>query len=416
MTTFKHPRGKTYLYDFWWKNRRYTGSTDQLTKADADLVESDIKKRLRQQAWGIAPMDRERSPTFTDWAGHFYDRQRKRLTRPDLLDRTLRMVLAFWGTKPAQNAVQGGPYHNLRLADPILDPEWIEKFDAWMETRGLSGSAKNSYRSAVSGMFTLAMRPAWRKKTGVTVNPFVGVERDPQISRKVTITVEQLQQWIQHSPPHVRLALAIGALAPKLRLASILALKWHVNFDRELQFLTVYDHKTIRSSGAPQVVPIDPQLRDILKPLQKRSGALIAFRGEPVASIRTSLTRAARDAGIAYGRAAVTFHSLRHTMATLLAELGVPDEQRRLVMGHSDLRTTQGYTHLRPQHERAPHAALSAAVQIVESVQGKVQGPPDQAMRNSQRIRMVRVSAAEVTLSAKPLSRKQIGRGRRQNS
>ena len=389
MTTFKHPRGKTWRYDFEWRGRRYTGSTDQLTKEDADIVESEIRKRLRQQAWGIAPFDRQRTPSFTDWAGHYSDKQRTRLTRPDLMDRTIRMVLAFWGARPAQKAVADGPYHNLRLADPILDPDWIEKFEAWMTDRGLSGSAKNSYRSALSGMFKLAMRPAWRKKTNVIANPFAGIERDRGTSRKVTITVEQLQAWILHSPPHVRLALAIGALAPKLRLASILALKWQVNFDRQLQFLTVYDHKTIRSSGEPQVVPIDPQLREILAPLQKRSGALITFRGEPIKSIRTALARAARDVGIDYGRAAVTFHSLRHTMATLLAELGVPDEQRRLVMGHSDLRTTQGYTHLRPLHERAPHATLSAAVPLKESVQGKVQGPAPRTRKNSQRFSVV---------------------------
>lgn len=416
MTTFRHPRGKTFRYDFEWRGRRYTGSTDQLTKADADLVEAEIKKRLRQQAWGIAPFDRQRTPSFTDWAGHFYDYQRRRLTRPDLIERTLHMVLAFWGAKPAEKAVDGGPYHNLRLADPILDPEWIEKFEQWMDKRGLSGSAKNTYRSACSGMFKLAMRPAWRKKTNVVANPFVGIERDAQTSRKVTITVEQLQAWIQHSPPHVRLALAIGALAPKLRLASILSLKWHVNFDRDLQFLTVYDHKTIRSSGEPQVVPIDPQLREILLPLKKRSGALIAYKGQAVSSIKKALARAARDAGITYGRAHVTFHSLRHTMATLLAELGVPDEQRRLVMGHSDLRTTQGYTHLRPQHERAPHAALSAAVQLTDSVQGKVQGPAPKTRKNTERFRVVHAGDPAQPPTAKRVQQKTLTAARRGNS
>ncbi|HYE86532.1 MAG TPA: hypothetical protein VEA16_09270, partial [Vicinamibacterales bacterium] len=89
MTVFKHPQGKTWRYDFWWKGRRYTGSTDQLTKEDAELVEAEIKKRIRQQAWGIEPFDRLRTPSFTDWAAHFYLHQRKRLTRPDILERTL---------------------------------------------------------------------------------------------------------------------------------------------------------------------------------------------------------------------------------------------------------------------------------------------------------------------------------------
>jgi hypothetical protein len=52
MTTFKHPRGKTYRYDFRWTppgpttSIRYQGLTGQLTKEDADRVESQIKIRV----------------------------------------------------------------------------------------------------------------------------------------------------------------------------------------------------------------------------------------------------------------------------------------------------------------------------------------------------------------------------------
>jgi hypothetical protein len=106
---------------------------------------------------------------------------------------------------------------------------------------------------------------------------------------------------------------------------------------------------------------------------------VIVYRGKPVADIKKALKNAATTAGLPYGREGVTFHSLRHTMATLLAELGVSDELRRVVMGHSDLRTTQGYTHLRPLHERAPLAALSAAMPL----QGTVQGPRLITSRNT---------------------------------
>lgn len=377
MTTFLHPNGKTWRYDFRWKGRRYTGTTDQLTKEDADLVEAEVKKRLRQQAWGIAPVDRMRTPSFTDWASVFLRHQQARVTRADILAKTLRMVLAFWGRKPTKDApVTGGAYHNLRLADPIIDAEWLEKFEEWMTARGISASTKNSYRSALSGMYRVAIRPAWRKKTNVSVNPCIGLERSATPSRQATITVAQLQAWIRESPQHVRLALAIAALAPKLRLASILGLRWDRHIDADLTYITNDQHKTIRTTGTPQVIPIDPQLRDILAPLRPaakraRQPYVITFRGEPVKSIKTALSAAAGRAGIEYGVHAVTFHSLRHTMATILAELGVPEKQRQMVMGHLDLSTTQKYTHLRPTHEIEPIARLSAAV----PVKGDVQGP-----------------------------------------
>lgn len=423
MTTFKHPHGKTFRYDFRYKGRRYTGTTDQLTKADADLVQAEIQKRLRQQAWGIAPVQREHTPTFTDWAPHFYAHQAKRLTRPDILARTIRLVLAFFGTRPTTSPpVDGGVYHDLRLADPILDPDWLTKFEDWMEDRGIRGTTKNTYRSCLSGMYKVAMRPRWRKKTNVAVNPMVGAERDRQVSRDVTLTVDQLRAWILASPPHVRLAMAIAALAPKLRLASILALRWDRHFDADLTMITNDKHKTIRHTGKPQIVPIDPQLAAILEVARTAArkaqrAHVITYHRKPVADIKTALKRAAGDAGVPYGRDdGATFHTLRHTMATMLAELGVPDAQRQLVMGHLDLRTTQGYTHLRPATEIGPLAQLSKAVQIQAAVQGPVQGPAKRGSRIAQEKRETAGSGKQVSVTRRSKQVTELRATRRRHS
>ena len=47
-------------------------------------------------------------------------------------------MLRFWGarpTDPSVPAVDGEPYHNLSLSDPILDPRWIDRFEVWMVKR-----------------------------------------------------------------------------------------------------------------------------------------------------------------------------------------------------------------------------------------------------------------------------------------
>jgi hypothetical protein len=44
---------------------------------------------------------------------------------------------------------------------------------------------------------------------------------------------------------HVRLAVAIAALAPKLRCASLLALTWSENIDADFRFISVRRHKTV---------------------------------------------------------------------------------------------------------------------------------------------------------------------------
>jgi hypothetical protein len=77
---------------------------------------------------------------------------------------------------------------------------------------------RKAYRSA--------LLPACRAANGVTLNPLRDVPRETVVERIVTISVEDLRGWLKNASYHVRLAVAIAALAPKLRLVNVLALTW----------------------------------------------------------------------------------------------------------------------------------------------------------------------------------------------
>lgn len=49
----------------------------------------------------------------------------------------------------------------------------------------------------------------------------------------------------------------------------------------------------------------------------------------------------------------ITIHSLRHSIATHLIEQGVKVEQVRIFLGHSQLETTQIYTHISSEQLKA---------------------------------------------------------------
>jgi len=103
---------------------------------------------------------------------------------------------------------------------------------------------------------------------------------------------------------------------------------------------------------------------------QRTHAYVVEYRQRPVKSIHGGLKLAAERAGLPFGRAfdGATFHTLRHTAASLLAELGEPEAIRKEVMGHRDIATTQRYTHLRPVHEIPAHERLADAVPIADLV------------------------------------------------
>jgi integrase len=364
-------RGDVWHYDFWLLGRRYFGSTRQTVRVDATVCEQEVKRRVRRQAAGLEGPPAAEAPRFQDWAEVHFRERCQHMSRPEFLEDNLRVILRFWGARPKKDDHPDDPYHDLRLHDPIRDPIWIERFEAWMRGRGSSPQTRNHYRSVLRGMFRTALQPAYRIASGVTLNPFRDVPRESVVERTVTISLEDLRSWLRNASYHVRLAVAIAALAPKLRLASVLALSWQEHVDPDLRFVTVHRHKTVGTLRRPQVVPISEQLRLILKDARQRTDTyVVEYRQRPVKSIRGGLRSAAERAGLPFGRAVdgATFHTLRHTAASLLAELGEPEAIRKEVMGHRNIATTQRYTHLRPMHEIPAHERLAEAVPIADLV------------------------------------------------
>lgn len=390
MTVYRDKGRRTFVYDFWYAGRRYKKNTYQENEEDARLVESKLKLQLRQERGGIAtPRD---SPSIAMWAGAYYrwcQQLQRRTGRPKRLDRiddNLRVVLRFFGERPDDvddplqpQEGEDAPFYNVALRDLIETPEWLLEFDEWIDRRNVAGSTRNHYYSTMSRMYHMAMLPAYRRITGVTMNPFAGIPRARKMSRKVALTPALVADWLRAMSYHARLAVSIAALAPKLRLQNVLLLDRYEHIDPQVTQITIYDHKTDRITNEPLIVPISVQLRTILLDAfaQMRSGTtrVVQYRGKSVMSIRGALSAAAADANLPWGRftpGGVTFHTLRHTAATLFARLGVSPWLGRDALGQRELTTTDGYTHLQIQEQRVALEQLSAALPIAELV---VNGP-----------------------------------------
>lgn len=347
-------RGRIWHYEFEFNKKTYRKSTKQKNRDDAAAVEEAAQRRVRRRAAGLdEPLSLDETPSFTAWAEHCRRAKAKKLRRLDVWERTIRVVLAFWGKRPIRREpVAGGVYKDLRLADPISNPDLITEFEDWMTARGISGSTQNSYWSALSGLYRIALRPRNRKATGVTMNPFLDVDRSRTKRRRVNLPPENLRAWVQCAAPHARLALVVGALASKLRLDQVLELDFDQHFDRDLTFITFDEYKGLDAhQREPQVTPVGDDLRDVLLELKRArpgSSRVITWRGKGVKSIRRSCETAAIAAGLKWGiKDGVTFHALRKAFASEAAVLGLHEALVSIALDHKDPRTTrQHYTHV----------------------------------------------------------------------
>ena len=130
--------------------------------------------------------------------------------------------------------------------------------------------------------------------------------------------------------------------------------------DLEEGFATVFgkgSKERLVPLGGPALRSVERYLRDVRPSLDKGKGAGRVFlnaRGTPIRreSIWTVVRRAAQRSGIP---GSISPHTLRHTFATHLVEGGADLAAVQELLGHTDISTTQIYTHLDRAHLRAVH-------------------------------------------------------------
>ncbi|MGH8327970.1 MAG: tyrosine-type recombinase/integrase [Steroidobacteraceae bacterium] len=172
--------------------------------------------------------------------------------------------------------------------------------------------------------------------------------RSADSARLRWLTVEEAKRLQNAAPADLRALIAAG-LATGCRLGELLALRAG-DVDQHSRTLLIADSK----SGRPRRVPLTDDgvvLFERLTAGKSEDEALFA-RADGSSWYRVALVRAMRAAcAAAKVRPAATFHTLRHTYASHLAQAGVPLMFIAEALGHSDTRmVTKHYGHLAPSH------------------------------------------------------------------
>lgn len=159
--------------------------------------------------------------------------------------------------------------------------------------------------------------------------------------REIFLTVEQVRKIAEHCSPRVQAAIWI-ALLTGARRGEIFRIRQQ-DIGRDTITLPSSHTKTLRT----RVIPIIPAIRPWLRYLPLEI---------TVDGVKSSWRRARVKACMNN----VNFHDLRHSCASIMLGLGVDLYTISKILGHSTVQTTQRYSHLQVDAQRAALEKLGA--------------------------------------------------------
>lgn len=192
-------------------------------------------------------------------------------------------------------------------------------------------------------------------------NPATGV-RLPSLSiqqERFALTPEQLRKLLSELEEPCRSMVLIAVLTG-LRRGELFALRWGVvDFERKVIRVreSVYEghFNTQKTRSSIRSIPMGEALEEVFLSLRPKGAAAndLVFASQKGTPLRPEniLKREIHPACVRLGLPKVGWHNLRHTCATLLHE-HEPLRVAQAILGHSDLQTTLGYTHVLPGWQR----------------------------------------------------------------
>lgn len=169
----------------------------------------------------------------------------------------------------------------------------------------------------------------------IETNPAHKIRALPPVRPNRRWEPEEIEIFLDAAPDRMRLAMMVGLYTGQ-RKGDCLRMLWSDFDGRQIK---VVQQKT----GRKMKIPCHPALRRELRRADRLGDTILTTgKGEPwaIPSFNTVWRRALEDAGLA----GLTFHGLRVTAATILAEMGSTVHQIASVTGHRTLEMVQHYT------------------------------------------------------------------------
>lgn len=280
--------------------------------------------------------------TVRQWFDNIAKQKRKSKSEKTALrhEQMHQEFLAFLGPRADQNIAA-------ITAKDILD------FREQREAKGLSPATVNLDVTVLSAAFNAAL-----KQGHVSVNPCAGIEplKDKAVHKKV-FSPEQVSSLISSASNDWRGVILLGFYGG-MRLNDACNIRWRdIDLVSSIKTITYEPRKTEEQV----TLVVHPVLEDYLLSLpapdsddafvfpslaQRKSVSPLSKTFRKImerARVAQSIIRKRKDAGRSvYSH---SFHSLRHSFSTILANSGVAEDVRMRLSGHTTRSVHQKYTH-----------------------------------------------------------------------
>jgi integrase len=290
-------------------------------------------------------------PSVAQWLGDWLGRQKGTIS-PASLERYSQIIRDF--------LVCLGPRARTRLS--LLTPEDVAAYQAWLSSEGRSPqTVNNTIKKVLKHALKVAVEEGLLDRNPVaTIKPLRGT-----VAEKGVFSPEQVALLLEPAEGDWK-GLILAGYYTGARLSDLARLKW-TSVDLAEGIITFFQQKTEAKMGrkAKVTTPIHPHLYEYLlaragldkpnapvfgelydKPVPGKSGLSMAFR--------RIMERAGIDGGLMRvssgkkGRnvSALSFHSLRHSFNSALANANIPQELRMKLTGHCSPDMNTNYTRL----------------------------------------------------------------------
>jgi len=252
-----------------------------------------------------------------------------------------------------------------------VTPEIVERFKVHRLSQGVSKQTVNLALATVGAMFKRAVGLGYSENNPVSKVERLRVERRPAPRYLTGPEIERVKAVCSQTARDVFEVL----IETGMRRGEIENLEW-----RDVDFAEGYIQIRPKVDWTPKhgrsrKIPIRPRVREILQRRKKGAWSPLVFHtstGKRIRHIRDMLARAYKKAGVRNA----TVHTTRHTFASHAVMSGVDLYTVAKLLGHSDVKTTQAYSHLAQDHLRNQAERITFGLHVVKGTKRHRTGDP----------------------------------------